>query len=161
MKVLGKLLIVPFALCPNLAMAQNLLTNPGFESGTVPGYGSNWTGSNTGPLLGWTVPPSGNVVQTDGAGVLIEPPGWPQFDASGTSTGNQRYLDFGNGNVAYQSFVAPCTATYEFGASFNNWGNQEVTSSRASIRPGSSSTATPLAQSAPVTFAPGIAGTWT
>lgn len=160
MKILSKLLLIPFILCPNMAMAQNLLSNPGFENGTVPNYGANWTGSNTGPLLGWTVPPSGNVVQTDGNGIQIDPSGWPKFDASGLLIGNQRYLDFGNGNVAYQSFVAPCTATYAFGASFNNWGNQGVLPSRVSIRPGASATATPLAQSAPVSFSAGV-GNWT
>ncbi|HEX9964804.1 MAG TPA: hypothetical protein VGB04_07455 [Allosphingosinicella sp.] len=99
------------------------MTNPGFEAPPARADGDAYYASNSGNLTGWTIEggASANVVQVDGSGGYTYSNG-PEQDASNAPAGTpQRYLDFGTANKSvYQSFTAPCSATFRFGASFSD-----------------------------------------
>jgi len=116
--------MMAFIACSTVPVqAQNLVTNPGFEAPPPRSDGDAYFASNSGNLAGWTLEggASANVVQVDGPGGYAYNNG-PEQDASSAGAGRpQRYLDFGAGNKSvYQSFTAPCSATYRFGASFSD-----------------------------------------
>lgn len=151
-----------FACCVAPAHAQNLLANPGFDASPARANGDVYYASNSGNLLGWMLEggASANVVQVDGAGGFTYSNG-PEQDASGAAAGTpQRYLDFGTGNrSAYQSFRAPCSATYRFGASFSDRSHSGG-SGQTMVLAGNGPTGSPLASSTMVTIAANGSYAW-
>lgn len=145
-----------FVCCTVPVQAQNLLINPGFEAPPVRANGDAYYASNSGNLAGWVIEggASANVVQVDGSGGGFTYSNGPEQDASGAAAGTpQRYLDFGTGNKSvYQSFRAPCSATYRFGASFSD--RQRIGGSgQTMVLAGNGPTGSPLASSPMVTIA--------
>lgn len=142
------------------ASAQNLLTNPGFEALPARANGNVYFAANSGNMAGWSIEGIGsaNVVQVDGAGGYAYSAG-PERDASSAPAGQpQRYLDFGAGNKSvYQSFKAPCTATYRFGASFSDRARRGG-SGRTTIVAGLTPLGTQMAASTPVSIGAGATG---
>jgi hypothetical protein len=142
--------------------AQNLLTNPGFEAAPARANGDAYFASNSGNLLGWMLEggASANVVQVDGSGGYTYSNG-PEQDASNAAAGTpQRYLDFGTGNKSvYQSFTAPCSATYRFGASFSDRSHAGG-SGQTMILAGNGPSGSPLASSTMVTIAANGSYAW-
>lgn len=144
-----------FACCTVPTSAQNLLTNPGFDASPARANGDVYYASNSGNLLGWVLEggTSANVVQVDGPGGYTYSNG-PEQDASSAAAGTpQRYLDFGTGNRSvYQSFRAPCSATYRFGASFSDRAHSGGRG-QTMVLAGNGPTGSPLASSTMVTIA--------
>jgi hypothetical protein len=151
-----------FVCCTVPAHATNLLTNPGFEAPPTRADGDAYYSSNSGNLVGWALEggASANVVQVDGSGGYTYSNG-PEQDASSAAAGTpQRYLDFGTGNKSvYQSFTAPCSATYRFGASFSDRVHSGG-SGQTMVLSGNGPTGSPLASSTMVTIAANGSYAW-
>jgi hypothetical protein len=155
--------MIAFSVCCTVpAYAQNLLTNPGFEAPPARANGDAYYASNSGNLLGWALEggASANVVQVDGSGGFTYSNG-PEQDASSAAAGTpQRYLDFGTGNKSvYQSFTAPCSATYRFGASFSDRLHSGG-KGQTMILAGNGPTGSPLASSTMVTISANGSYAW-
>lgn len=97
------------AVSPCVAMAQNIIANPGFEDNPPPNFGNN---------IGYPIPPwslgvsgqTSNVVKVDGPGGSSYGSGGPESDADpATGAGvSQHYLDIASGaNDFWQTFVVP------------------------------------------------------
>lgn len=155
-------MIAFFACCTAQANAQNLLNNDGFEAPPARGDGDAYYASNSGNLASWSLEggASANVVQVDGPGGFTYSNG-PEQDASSAASGTpQRYLDFGTGNKSvYQTFTAPCSATYRFGASFSDRAHAGG-SGQTMVLAGNSPAGSPLASSTMVTIAANGSYAW-
>jgi hypothetical protein len=142
------------------ASAQNLLSNGGFDAPPARANGNVYYAANTGNMAGWSIEGGGsaNIPQVDGAGGFTYSAG-PEQDASGAAAGQpQRYLDFSTGTKSvYQSFKAPCTATYRFGASFADR-ERKGGSGRTMIVAGVGPLGTQMASSPVVVVAAGATG---
>ena len=154
--------MIAFFVCCTVPAQANLLTNPGFEAPPARANGDAYYGSNSGNLLGWVIEggASANVVQVDGSGGYTYSNG-PEQDASSAAAGTaQRYLDFGTANKSvYQSFTAPCSATYRFGASFSDRSHSGG-SGQTMVLAGNGPTGSQVASSTMVTIAAGGSYAW-